>query len=234
MSRKGKANAFVHLVEALPEVYQPIFGHPEFSTNTSRACEDRLEHIVRIYSALAALLQRPLRVLDLGSAQGFFSFNLAELGASVHGVDYIDANIAVCNELASEHKNLNTSFQVGHIEDVLRQLAPDQYDMVLGLSVFHHIVHEKGAQAVALMLDDLASKVACSVFELALAGEPLYWAAAQTLPPRELLSGFAFVHELAQHGTHLSKIQRPLYFASNRFWFLGGQAGAFSEYQSAS
>lgn len=233
MSDKTAGSALDGLVAALPEHYQPIFGHPEHSTAVARECHDRLEPIIRVYKALEAKLQRPLRVLDLGCAQGFFSLSLAELGASVHGVDYFDGNVAVCNALAEEYRELEISFQIARIEEViLDQVGPNQYDLVLGLSVFHHIVYEKGAHAVRQMLDDLAHKVAGGIFELALASEPPYWAAAQPQEPRQLLSGFAFVHELAQHHTHLSGIPRPLYFASNRYWYLNDQVVAFDSWQA--
>ena len=61
------------LVSRLPEVYQPVWGHPELSTAVSRGCEDRLIHIAAIYRGLEAQLERPLRVLDLGCAQGFLA-----------------------------------------------------------------------------------------------------------------------------------------------------------------
>lgn len=232
MSDKAVGNALDGLIAALPEHYQPIFGHPEHSAVVARECRDRLEPIVRVYKALEAKLRRPLRVLDLGCAQGFFSLSLAELGATVHGVDYFDGNVAVCNALAEGYPELETSFQVARIEEViLDQVDSDQYDLVLGLSVFHHIVYEKGAHAVRQMLDDLACKVAGGIFELALASEPPYWAAAQPQEPRQLLGGFAFVHELAQHQTHLSCILRPLYFASNRYWYLNDQVVAFDSWQ---
>ncbi len=61
------------LVSRLPEVYQPIYGHPELSEHASRATEDRFEDIRRVYEVLSDHLGRPLRVLDLGCAQGFRS-----------------------------------------------------------------------------------------------------------------------------------------------------------------
>ncbi len=221
-------------VSRLPEIYQPVFGHPELSTDVSRGCADRLTHIANIYRTLETQLRRPLRVLDLGCAQGFFSLSLASMGATVLGVDYLEANIAVCRALAEEQSGLAARFETGRIEAVLARLAPDQYDLVLGLSVFHHLVHESGVAAVQQMLGGLATQVAAGVFELALASEPLYWGPSQAEMPRHLLADFAFMHTLAWHPTHLSEISRPLYVASNRYWFLSGQAGAFERWASDS
>ncbi len=83
----------------MPEIYQPIFGFPSLSGNNSRSCSDRLDSILRI-GRLLKEDKKKLRVLDLGCAQGFFSFSLAQsLGAEVVGIDYLKENIDVCNEL---------------------------------------------------------------------------------------------------------------------------------------
>ena len=68
------------LVKALPEFYQPIYGHNEWDDKPLRSCEDRLVVIKKIYDDLSAKLQRPLRVLDLGCCLGYFSLNIAKWG----------------------------------------------------------------------------------------------------------------------------------------------------------
>lgn len=219
-----------HLVNDLPEVYQPVFGHPQLSTAASRPCADRLQQIEQIYMALEKLLDRPLKVLDLGCAQGFFSLSLAQRGAKVHGVDYLDKNIALCRALAQENPDLHISFAEGRIEDVVPALQPDQYDLVLGLSVFHHLVHANGVASVKLLLEQLAQVSGAMVLEMALQSEPLYWGPAQPSDPRELLHDIGFIHLVAYHGTHLAKIPRPLFIASNRYWILGEDAELFEKW----
>lgn len=206
------------LVSQLPEVYQPIFQHPELSSKVSRTCEDRLDNIVQVSSALEKFLGRPLRVLDLGCAQGFFSLSLARRGASVHGVDFLDKNIAVCEALAAENPDFDIRFTVGRIEAVLDALEQDQYDIVLGLSVFHHLVHEHGWHQINKMLMRTANQSGMLILELALREEPLYWGPSQPTDPRHLLNGIAFVREIASHSTHLAPISRPLLIASNHYW----------------
>jgi O-antigen chain-terminating methyltransferase len=218
------------LILKLPEMYQPIYGHPEISEAVSRESDDRLAEIRKIYFALQDKLGRPLRVLDLGCAQGYISLHLAAEGASVTGVDYLDVNVAVCVALAEEHPDLDVHFETKRIEESLKSISVNQYDMVLGLSVFHHLAHEHGKEVVATWLVDLAGKIECGIFELALASEPLYWAGAQPADPRDLLEGFAFVHEVARHATHLSEIKRPLYYTSKHYWYLDGMLGEFDSW----
>ncbi len=218
------------LVDALPEIYQPIFGHPEFSSRVSRVCEDRLGDIAKVYGKLASHLGRPLRVLDLGCAQGYFCLSLAKMGATTLGIDFDARNISVCRLLAGDAPNLRCSFEVARIEDALARLQAGEFDLVLGLSVFHHLAHQYGAASVQKMLADASNKITAALFELALDSEPPSWAVSQPANPKKILAGFGFMTEISRHPTHLSDIERPLYFASNRVWLLNGRVEGFDRW----
>ncbi|MBD8481805.1 methyltransferase domain-containing protein [Pseudomonas coleopterorum] len=214
------------LIGELPEIYQPIFGNPAYDLECSRSCEDRLREITKIHEALVARLERPLRILDLGCAQGYFSMSLGALGASVHGVDYLEQNIAVCSAIAKSYPEIDVTFESGRIENILENLAGQNFDIVLGLSVFHHLIHEHGEGRVVAMFDEILDCAGLFVCEFALATEPLYWGASQPQKPRTLLDKAAFVHEIARFGTHLADIKRPLYVASNKYWCVGELLGS--------
>src|SRR6185503_17889325 len=188
------------LVAALPERYQPIFGHAEFDADASRACRDRLAVVERIIDALREALGRAVRVLDIGCAQGYFALSLAARGAAVVGIDRLAANVAVCR----------------------------------ALSVLHHMCHEQGLAPVQALLASLADRTEAILAETALREEPLYWAAAQAGDPRQLFAGYAFVHAVAHHSTHLSGVARPFLFASNRWWYLGGELAHFERWTDVS
>ncbi|WP_337029852.1 methyltransferase domain-containing protein [Pantoea agglomerans] len=223
------------LVEKLPEVYQPIFKHPEFTAQASRSCLDRLERISSVYNYISEEKGRPLKVLDLGCAQGFFSLNLAELGAIVTAIDYSQPNIDVCNKLASENNNLKVEFFLGSIETVINERVMEgEFDLVLGLSVFHHLVYEHGADFVFDLFQQLSSKVETGIFEFALNTEPLYWAESQPKDPRELIECYSFSHYLSMYGTHLSSVERPLFFASNKYWHIEDMYGVIETYMQRS
>lgn len=219
------------LVAALPEKYQPIFGHAELSMGSSRGCEDRLGLIRECVTALGAKLGRSLRVLDLGCAQGYFSLSLAADGHSVLGIDFLDRNVLVCQALAAEQGLANASFECAGVEDVIDRILPEQYDVVLGLSVFHHLVYAHGIAAVQDHLRRLASLVTLGIYEMALREEPLYWGPAQPGRPADLLEAYAFRRVLAFMPTHLSGIQRPLFVASGRYWYVAGELTAIRDWR---
>ena len=223
------------LVEQLPEVYQPIFKHPEFSAQASRSCLDRLEKIAAIYDYISKEKGRPLKVLDLGCAQGFFSLSLAARGAIVTAVDYSQPNVDVCNKLADENSGFDVEFLLGSIETIIQERVKEQeYDLVLGLSVFHHLVYEHGAEYVFDLFNILSKKVETGVFEFALNTEPLYWASSQPEEPRKLIEPYAFHHHLSMYGTHLSAIERPLFFASNKYWHIENIFGVIDSFTQRS
>ncbi|RRU15588.1 methyltransferase domain-containing protein [Stenotrophomonas sp. 278] len=226
-------NAITTLVAALPEKYQPIFGHPELSDGSSRSCVDRLQIITDVVHRLQSQLGRPVRVLDLGCAQGFFSLSLAADGCTVVGADYLQQNVEVCRALAAE-SGVGASFVHGSIEDLVCELKAGQYDVVLGLSVFHHLVHMHGLASVTDIIAHLAAVIPVGIYELALREEPVYWGPSQPERASDLLDSYAFVRFMGSQPTHLSGIDRPLYYASSRYWHLGRDFRLFDEYKEVS
>jgi O-antigen chain-terminating methyltransferase len=218
------------LVTALPEIYQPIYGHDEFDALSKRNVKDRLSSILAIHDALARHLERPLRVLDLGCAQGWFSFNLAKAGAQVVGIDIIAANINVCNMLALENRGLNARFKLFEAEQVPATIPEDAFDLVLGLSVVHHLCFHNGKEATRAFMEALFAKIPNGIFEFALASEPTELAPAQPNDPEFLIDYLPFYKILSKHPSHLSSSLRPLYFCSNKFSY---EEGVVSEITAA-
>jgi len=220
------------LVDALTELYQPVYGHREFDALARRPTADRLHVISKLVKALAASLGRQVRILDLGCAQGYLSLSLAALGAKVTGVDREATNIALCRALASEHPDLDVEFVESDVRDVLHAVASGErtYDLVLALNVMHHVSHEQGLATSRALLRDAGERIEGIVAEVALGSEPLYWAAAQGDDPRAIVDDYAFVHRIGQAHTHLSDALRPIYFASNRWWWLGGDLRAIDSW----
>lgn len=218
-------DAVAALVARLPEIYQPIYGYAELSSGASRTTEDRLDDIKRIYTRVSEKLGRPLRVLDLGCAQGFMSLSLASLGASVVAVDMLPENIALCRKLGTINPKLDVNFVEARIEDFVSSLDKGHFDLVLLLSVIHHVAFHVSPAAATSTVERLRSISPVLVAELALADEPLYWASALPGNPLDTFGSAAFVREIRQTGTHLSEVKRPLYFVSDELWYAVDEIG---------
>lgn len=209
------------LIRDLPEVYQPIYGMPEVAA--ARATdEDRVSLLITHVTRLSTHLGRPLRVLDLGSAQGYLAFRMAELGHRVTGVEYLAINVAVARAIGARHPELDVEFVEGDVTGVLGDRDPDidgdldlaGFDLVVGFSVLHHIADRDGQDAADELVHRLSGSVPHGLFEMAIPSEPVHWAGSLATDPRTTLGSYAFVRRIGESGTHLSDVLRPIFFCS--------------------
>ena len=213
--------AITEAVNALPEKYQMIYGHPELSEGVSRACSDRGRYICQIVNDLQLYTNRKrLKVLDLGCAQGFYSLALAEMDCEVYGIDSLEKNIEVCKLLKEENNFENCSFTVNELSLDYANKMMEEYDVILTLSVMHHIAFKNGFEKAREIFEILAAHTKIMISEMAVKTEPLYW--NQTLPSvyDEWYSTIRFFDEVSFFNTHLSEIQRPLIISSNKLLYL--------------
>ncbi|WP_165431106.1 methyltransferase domain-containing protein [Atlantibacter hermannii] len=220
------------LVEALPERYQPIFGFENFTSEAERESSDRLAIVMNVANLMVKHLQRPLRVLDLGCAQGYFSLNLADISESIVGIDFLDKNVELCTGLAEYHHFDHIKFYENDIATFVSTLEPDTYDLVLGLNVFHHVCHAMGYDETKKIINKIASYSKVLLTELALKEEPLYWAASLPENVYSNLDDIAYHYTLQTFSTHLSDIKRPFIFSSNYLWCDGKSIGEFTSWKS--
>ena len=203
------------LVKEIPEQYQQIFDHPQFDSLSARDCKPRLSLFNKIHDLLKNHYKRNIRVLDLGCAQGYFSLNLAIRGAIVTGIDNCQENINLCIELAKSNNSLTTKFLKENIQDFIYSQDLDDFDLVIGLSVLHHISFGDGYHKAKDLVDFISSKIPHGIFEIALKTEPLYWADALHRNPTKLINNYDFINQIALMETHLSDVSRPIFFTSN-------------------
>lgn len=206
-------------VADLPELYQEVYGHSEFASSSARVSSERLAQVVKVYKALSTKKKRELRVLDLGCAQGYFSFQLAALGADVIGVDFLEANLKLCELIAIGNADFKVRFVQDTVERYLENTDLSQFDLVLGLSVFHHVLKYSGEEKTQALLQKLADSVDVALFEFAVKEEPMSWAALLPTTPTWFLQSYEYFYLLTRQSTHLSTIKRPMFLASNKYLY---------------
>lgn len=117
----------------IKRIYQPI-SHPYFRKwETTQICSDRLQTIIDCVGNI-----KGKKVLDIGCFFGYFSHQLAKLGADVVGVDISIGKIDVCNLLSSCYHlpPTNPKFHCMPYQEYLKN--DDYFDFTLFLSQFHH------------------------------------------------------------------------------------------------
>jgi O-antigen chain-terminating methyltransferase len=221
------------LVAQLPERYQPIYGLGD--DGSSRAANlPRTTAIVESTERLSRHIGRELRVLDLGSSQGYMAFLLAERGHHVTGIDYLPINVDVARAIQRLHPDLDTAFVEGDLSDTAMLVDLDRFDVVLGLSVLHHIVYRDGLDRAVELVAQLSRHIDHGLFEMALRPEPMYWAERQPCDPRVVLADYPFIREIAVSPTHLSDIHRPLLFCSTSLALLNDELHPIRSYSESS
>lgn len=211
-----------HYVRALPEVYQTIYNHPEYPT--SRDCTDREEYIIRVVEEWQKINHRPAKVLDIGCAQGYYCFKLAEIGADCHGIDFNPANIELC-EYINVTENMSCKFEYRSLDwQFIDEIQ--SYDIVLALSVFHHIAM-RGFDKAFDMFSAICKKADIVISEMAVKEEPVYWNKTLPYDYESWFSDEKFYCEMAMNDTHLSGVQRPFMFSSNKYVYCKGRIKEF-------
>lgn len=215
---KPEREMVLQLVSNLPEQYQPIFGHHKFDATAARTTSNRLTEIVAVADDLSAHLGRPLRILDAGCAQGFVALNLAARGHSVLGVDLGEENIELCKALAVESGLESSCFSLSDIEAVAHD--DQKFDLVVALSVLHHVAYAKGQIEARRVFGKLVDKSLLTIAELAEQSESMYWAPSQPTE-QEWLRDIVFYRVLSRQKTHLGSVRKS-FIVSNSHWHFPG------------
>jgi SAM-dependent methyltransferase len=118
---------------------------------STRECHDRLGLIIK------HLPQGNRNVLDIGSNTGYYLFELARLGYLCHGIDS-DPELVCYTSLMTYLTNCNgVSCEVGKLDLSFIERMPS-YDVILCLSVMHHIILAEGLATADAILQKLATK----------------------------------------------------------------------------
>lgn len=101
--------------------------------------------------------------VDLGSGEGFFAFQLAELGITTIGVDNDRPALFVAWQKCIAEGSRGVGFIRQDITHEFVQGMPC-VDVVLNLSVFHHLMHFHGLDWCAHLLRILRTKINLAMF----------------------------------------------------------------------
>ena len=199
------------------EYYQPAYMIGGIDLTPQRECKDRCRIIEKsLNNSIAGL-----RILDIGSSLGYICYYFADKSAVTEGWESNPKNVEIAR-LIGQINGLPTKFKTKELYlDSLDDIHIGEFDIVIILSVLHHIIHYKGLQYVQEIIKNLIDKVPILILELALKNEDetLFWNEAQ--PENELeifnlIKDEIIIEKIGEFPTHLSLKQRPLYKISKK------------------
>jgi ubiquinone/menaquinone biosynthesis C-methylase UbiE len=121
---------------------------------------DRWQRVSKFYDVTAtsqgyyqSLLEHDCegkRILEYGCGEGSSAFSLAELGASVTGIDISDRRIESARQTAASLGLQGLTFEVMNAEEL--EFADASFDLICGTGIIHHLDLERAYSELARTL----------------------------------------------------------------------------------
>ncbi|MFA4941246.1 MAG: class I SAM-dependent methyltransferase [Patescibacteria group bacterium] len=154
------------LIKSYPN-YQPIFKNGKLIMGGDRNCLDRWGLIKKEIDSCQAN-----SVLDIGCAEGFYVLQSArECGCVSLGVDADIRRLSMAqNQIASE-KIMPAGFVLAEVDSELIKKLPE-FDIVIFMSVMHHMMYSSGEEYSRSILKEIRKKVKkAMIFEMGQSNE---------------------------------------------------------------
>lgn len=130
---------------------QPYYHSPTLGTTGRRVGTDLATRRAGLEYLLTEDVCKNASVLDLGCAEGLISYEFYKAGAAcIHGVDLQEVSVQYARQLFAD-TTVEYSFaqaDIGNWQKFIRRHGSalnQQYDIVLFLSIYHHLLRENGS-----------------------------------------------------------------------------------------
>lgn len=154
------------LLKSYPN-YQPVFKNGKLVEGGDRNCMDRWKLIKERIGEFNVK-----SVVDLGSAEGFYVFMAAkETGCFSVGVDADIRRLSIAQDQVALEKIMPSGFLFGVIDEKLLEKMPN-FDMVIFMSVMHHMMYTNGEEYCRNFLIKLRKRInKVMIFEMGQSNE---------------------------------------------------------------
>jgi len=211
-------NLYYKALKASYSNYQSFYKKGSPNKN-ERECDKRWEIIKPTLISLS-----PKSLLDLGSGEGYFTLRTAdELGISSIGIDSDKRRLSLAYLTLMKEKIVNAGFMQGDISPNFISTLPS-FDIVLCMSLLHHILVEKGESYAKILMEKIRNKTGkAMIFEMGESNENMSW--AKKLPdmgenPHKWIEeflyscGFRDVKKIGESDSYNKELKRAIFVAT--------------------
>ena len=154
------------LIKSFPP-YQPIFLNGKIKAGEGRNCFDRWQMIKK------EILDFNVKsVVDLGCAEGFYVIQASrELGCFSLGIDADTRRLSVAHNQIISEEIMPAGFMLGYADLEIIEKLP-KFDMIILMSVLHHIMYSRGKEYCREFVSRLRTKMEkIMIFEMGQSNE---------------------------------------------------------------
>jgi O-antigen chain-terminating methyltransferase len=199
---------------------QPPRGAVESAGQDIENHQQLLEITLAVAAKLRQLLGRPLRVIDLGCAQGLFSLELARAGDEVLGADAEPDHILSCQTQAKA-LGVNATFITADITNW--QNCDKSFDLALAFNLAQLPNLAQRQRTVQALSQRTAVALIASSWQITAANTPNTWPDN----PFQLLQPFAYLEKLTEYPPITTHFKQPVFFCSDSYWYAKGAIQRF-------
>jgi hypothetical protein len=199
---------------------------PGFSLQTSQ-----FDSIHNVVATLENYLGRKLKILEIGSSQGFFGLQLAEKGHKVISIEWEDENIAFLKSLRQLYSD-SVSYEVLKIDlNQIPELDEIEFDLSISMGSLVQVYRTLNLSAQHKFFDFVKKNSKLSIWDIPVFEESASWNWAIKRNPLEDFYAFPFFFELGTFRKHSRGLEWPLILASENYAYIGNEFFRFESTQ---
>lgn len=229
-------------IEATHDVYrnlkflrQPMFDHLELIPGFE-VQKNQIQAVKEICKILEKKVGRKLRILEIGSAQGYGTLSFAKLGHSVTTIEWEKENYSFLLQLidgVSFKHNIASHFL--EIES-LGEKIDSNFDLAISLGSLEHVYRCLNLDKQKIFFDFIASHTSVAMWDVPIFEDRAHWNWSLPEDPLIQFNERLYMGEIGWFLQHSRGYKRPLIITSDKYVLNGEtlyeikQSGSFTKH----
>lgn len=199
---------------------------PGFSLQTSQ-----YDAIYKVVKNLENHLGRKLRILEIGSAQGFFGLQFAKEGHQIISIDWEDENVQFVKKLRLSIPD-PISYEIFRIDlDRILEINETEFDLSISMGSLVQVYRTLNTSAQGRFFEFIKKNSKVAIWDIPIFEENASWNWAINQNPLEDFKKDPFLFEIGRYKKHNRGAKWPLILTSENFAYTENQFFQFDTTQ---